>query len=254
MGEHFTRWAGPEGPAHRLRPLAPLLVALACVAIAVVLAVTQLGGRAEPKAAAQTQTETPTATATPSPTPTRSTSPTPTPTPSPSKSSAKPKPTATPKPKPTKAAATTGTPLSISVPSIGVSGKLRRTSAVSGVINPPGGVLGWVKGYNRVRPGEVGTAVVAGHVTDGGRPDVFYRLQNVGKGDKITVWDSDGKKVVYTVTATRVATKEAVSRDESVWGSNGSVKRIALITCDDENGYRSDGHRVSNFVAIAEAR
>ncbi|PRY59495.1 hypothetical protein BCF74_10985 [Knoellia remsis] len=58
----------------------------------------------------------------------------------------------------------------------------------------------------------------------------------------------------YTVTATRVATKESVSQDSRVWGANSSVRRIALITCDDDGGYRADGHRVSNFVVIAEAR
>lgn len=142
----------------------------------------------------------------------------------------------------------------MSVPSIDVSGSLRRISAVNGVVNPPSGVLGWITGYGRVRPGEVGTAVVAGHVVNGSRADVFYHLQDIDRGDKITVYDSDGKPVVYTVTATRVATKKAVSRDAAVWGKNGSVRRIALITCDDDDGFRADGHRVSNFVAVAEAR
>lgn len=53
---------------------------------------------------------------------------------------------------------------------------------------------------------------------------------------------------------TKVATKQTVTRDKAVWGANRSVRRIALITCDDDDGYRADGHRVSNFVAIAEAR
>ncbi|WP_170070161.1 hypothetical protein [Knoellia remsis] len=51
-----------------------------------------------------------------------------------------------------------------------------------------------------------------------------------------------------------MATKESVSQDSRVWGANSSVRRIALITCDDDGGYRADGHRVSNFVVIAEAR
>lgn len=95
---------------------------------------------------------------------------------------------------------------------------------------------------------------MAGHVVAGGRPDVFHRLQDIRPGAKVTVWDSSGQPVVYTVTSTRVATKSAVSRDATVWGANSSVRRIALITCDDDDGFRPDGHRVSNFVAIAEAR
>ncbi|MFW5470733.1 class F sortase [Knoellia sp. CPCC 206435] len=144
--------------------------------------------------------------------------------------------------------------MSISVPAIGVNRSMRRISAVDGVVNPPAGSVAWIRGYNRVRPGEVGTAVIAGHVVNGRRADVFYNLQNLRRGAKITVFDANGKRVVYTVTATRVATKQAVSRDAAVWGSNRSVKRIALITCDDDDGFRADGHRVSNFVAIAEAR
>ncbi|MFW5472647.1 class F sortase [Knoellia sp. CPCC 206450] len=144
--------------------------------------------------------------------------------------------------------------MSLSAPSIGVKGSLRRIEARNGVVNPPSGRITWVSGYGRVRPGEVGTAVIAGHVANGGRPDVFYRLQQIDRGDKVTVYDSDGRPVVYTVTSTRVATKSSVSRDSAVWGRNGSVRRIALITCDDDQGYRADGHRVANFVAIAEAR
>ena len=144
--------------------------------------------------------------------------------------------------------------MSFSAPTIDVQGALRRTTAVNGVVNPPSGTLAWIAGYGRVRPGEVGTAVIAGHVVNGRRADVFHDLQTIRRGDKVTVFDAAGKRVVYTVTATRVATKQAVSRDADVWGANRSVKRIALITCDDDDGYRADGHRVSNFVAIAEVR
>ncbi|GGB75828.1 hypothetical protein GCM10011314_14230 [Knoellia flava] len=145
-------------------------------------------------------------------------------------------------------------PMSLSAPSIRVSGAMKRTTARNGVVNPPSGLLTWISGYGRVRPGERGTAVIAGHVVNGKRADVFYRLQEIDRGDKVTVYDSKGKPVVYTVTATRVATKKQVSLDPVVWGGNTSVRRIALITCDDDEGFRADGHRVANFVAIAEAR
>ncbi|MFC7490033.1 MULTISPECIES: class F sortase [unclassified Knoellia] len=146
------------------------------------------------------------------------------------------------------------TPMSFSAPTIDVSGSLTRTSAVNGVVNPPAGVLAWVTGYDRVQPGEVGTAVIAGHVVDGTQDDVFANLKDIKRGAEVTVVDARGKPVVYTVTSTRVATKEEVSRDKAVWGANGSIRRIALITCDDDDGFRADGHRVANFVAIAEAR
>lgn len=253
MAEHFWKRVGSLGPARFSSAHKALAAAGAAVAVLAAVAFTWGGGEptpsAAPRATASPTASTASATPTPSPTVTRSASPTATktPKPTPTKSASR-----SPKPTPVKPRA--GAPMTLSVPSIDVSGPLRRTSAQGGVVNPPSGVLGWISGYGRVRPGEKGTAVVAGHVVAGKRADVFYNLEDIDRGDKITVYDSDGKPVVYTVTATRVATKEAVSRDKSVWGANSSVRRIALITCDDDDGYRADGHRVSNFVAIAEAR
>ena len=37
-----------------------------------------------------------------------------------------------------------------------------------------------------------------------------------------------------------------------VWGRNDDTRRIVLITCDDRLGFREDGHRTANFVAVAE--
>ena len=218
---------------------------------------------AESPETASTSASGPSASPTPSPTPsatatsTSSATDTPTPTASPSARRAavpqrKPSPVVPRTVSPPKAK--TGAPLSFSAPTIDVEGQMRRISAVNGVVNPPSGALTWISGYGRVKPGQVGTAVIAGHVVSGRRADVFHDLQEIRRGDKVTVFDANGRRVVYTVTATRVATKKAVSVDQAVWGANRSVKRIALITCDDDDGYRADGHRVSNFVAIAEVR
>ncbi|KGN32176.1 hypothetical protein N802_10890 [Knoellia sinensis KCTC 19936] len=243
MRELFERWAGPTGPAHRLRPFTPLVGAVVALALAVVLSVLHWGD-SQPSvarsAAASTDSQSSTTSA---------------PAPTASPSDRMPTKSATASPRTTTTTATVGAePMAFAASSIDVSGRLQRVRAVNGVVNPASGVLGWVSGYGRVRPGEVGTAVIAGHVVNGERPDVFYNLQDIDRGDKVTVVDAQGQPRVYTVTATRVATKEAVSRDAVVWGGNSSVRRIALITCDDDDGYRPDGHRVSNFVAIAEVR
>lgn len=227
------------------------------------LALTAGCGSDPDASAAPARTSSPSVTLSPSasvtPSATRSPTATPKATRSSPKASATPRPTAKPlpsaKPRPSaKTPSRVAAPMTFSAPSIDVSGPLKRTSAVNGVVNPPAGVLGWITGYGRVRPGEVGTGVIAGHVVDGKNPGVFVNLEDIRRGAKITVVNSRGKLVVYTVTATRVATKQAVSHDKAVWGANQSVRRIALITCDDDDGYRADGHRVSNFVAIAEAR
>lgn len=149
--------------------------------------------------------------------------------------------------------AVSGRPLTFSLPRIEVSGRLSPTTAVKGVVSPPAGALTWVKGYDRAVPGDVGTAVIAGHVFNGDKPDVFAELERVEVGDHMSVVDTRGTKVDYAVTSIRVATKKEVSHDPDVWGANDSVRRLAVITCDDEDGFRPDGHRIANLVVVAEA-
>ncbi|MEO6019794.1 MAG: class F sortase [Knoellia sp.] len=122
----------------------------------------------------------------------------------------------------------------------------------SGKVNPPGGVAMWVRGYGRVKPGNVGTAVVAGHVVASGRDDVFAHLMSVRVGNTVVVRSGSVTRT-YVVKRAAVVKKEALTHDADVWGGNTSTRRIVLITCDDELGFRSDGHRVANYVVIADA-
>jgi LPXTG-site transpeptidase (sortase) family protein len=110
----------------------------------------------------------------------------------------------------------------------------------------------WVRGFGRVAPGEVGTAVVAGHVTSGGDDDVFAELSSIRVGHEV-VLASGGVTRSYVVRRAAVVTKSNLTRDADVWGQNDSRRRIVLITCDDDLGFRSDGHRVANYVVVADA-
>ena len=121
-----------------------------------------------------------------------------------------------------------------------------------GTISPPAGQVMWFDGYGRVMPGLVGTSVVAGHVEADGRPDVFSRLPELRTGQRVRVGYRNGDVLDMKVVRTEVLDKGRLQHDPDVWGSNVSTRRVALITCDDALGFRSDGHRVANFVAIAE--
>ena len=123
-----------------------------------------------------------------------------------------------------------------------------------GTIDPPSGTVMWFKGYERVRPGAMGTAVIAGHVATGERRDAFADLADVDVGDSVEVLDPDGRRLRYTVTRAGAIDKQKVTTDQDVWGVNTTTSRLAIITCDDAFGYRNDGHRVANFVVIAERR
>lgn len=145
------------------------------------------------------------------------------------------------------------TGLRLSAPTMGLDLRLASGSVSSdGRIKPPAGIAMWVTGFGRVRPGQTGTAVVAGHVVYGGRPDVFASLNRLQPGDVVTV-DDGGRPAQYRVRRAEVVDKQALTTDADVWGVNGSARRLVLVTCDDELGFRSDGHMKANFVVVAES-
>ena len=214
------------------RPLRAVGVALLVLAVALLTWVMQRDGASVPAKAAPAATS-----SAPSITPSIAS---PTPTPSPSAT-----------PSPTKKAPSTDG-LRIRIPAIGLDHAMRGEGLGSnGTIDPdPGTVMGFT-GYERVRPGKLGTAVIAAHVATGQRADVFADLADVDVGDTVEVFE-DGKAVAYRVTRASAIDKKKVTTDQAVWGANDSRTRLAIITCDDAFGLRGDGHRVANFVVIAD--
>jgi LPXTG-site transpeptidase (sortase) family protein len=153
---------------------------------------------------------------------------------------------------PKQASSTGATGLRLRIPAIGLDRSVSgRGLSADGTINPLPGKVMWFTGYDRVRPGRTGTAVIAAHVAVGGRPDVFAALADVDVGDRVEVTEA-GRTIRYTVRSARAVDKRALTTDQAVWGANDSASRLAIITCDDAFGFRSDGHRVANLVLIAE--
>jgi LPXTG-site transpeptidase (sortase) family protein len=80
-----------------------------------------------------------------------------------------------------------------------------------------------------VPPGQPGTFGVSGHRTTYGAP--FYRLDELEKGDTITVVTRDA---IYTYTVTRTVIVKPTDTQvlDNVHGSNGKLKAtITLTTC-----------------------
>jgi LPXTG-site transpeptidase (sortase) family protein len=125
--------------------------------------------------------------------------------------------------------------------------------SAEGKIDPPPGTVMWFTGLDRVQPGSVGTSVIAGHVAIGGKADSFADLRKVNVGDTVDVVAQDGKTVAFRVVRASAIDKAKVVQDQAVWGPNTSKPRLAIVTCDDAFGFRDDGHRVANFVVIADA-
>ena len=138
------------------------------------------------------------------------------------------------------------------IPSIDLDADLHAEGLRDGKVNPPAQTVMWFEGMDRVAPGEVGTSVIAGHVVSGGGPDRFADLAQVEVGDEVAIAEADGSSATFTVVRAGVVDKDELTTDQEVWGPNSSVRRLAIITCDDAYGFRDDGHRVANYVVIAE--
>ncbi|SOC57492.1 class F sortase [Ornithinimicrobium cerasi] len=142
----------------------------------------------------------------------------------------------------------------ITIAAGGVDGALQPQGlAADGTINPGRQEIIWFTGGDRVQPGQVGTSVIAAHVTWEGQADAFVNLPSVSAGDVVTVGYTDGSSSSFTVTSTAAVDKDQLARSLSVWGPHPDRPRLAIITCDPALGYQSDGHTEANFVVIAEA-
>jgi LPXTG-site transpeptidase (sortase) family protein len=77
-------------------------------------------------------------------------------------------------------------------------------------------------------PGSAGNAVIAGHVTWGGR-GVFYNLEDLHAGDQIAVVRQDGSRLSYTVNDVFLVDARD-PQSVSVMGAT-PTETLTLITC-----------------------
>ena len=78
-------------------------------------------------------------------------------------------------------------------------------------------------------PGDVGPAVVLGHVDGDKQPGIFYKLKDLAPGDEVDVDRSDGKKLKFVVDRVTQVPKDTFPRD-AVYG-NSDKPELRLITC-----------------------
>jgi LPXTG-site transpeptidase (sortase) family protein len=123
-------------------------------------------------------------------------------------------------------------PTSLDVPSIAVHSSLvqlglnaDKTVQVPPVDQPL--QAGWYK--NSPTPGQVGPAVLLGHIDGNHQEGVFWRLHDVKKGDKVQVGRQDGSTLTFTVTKVNQIAKSSFPTD-AVYG-NTTDPELRLITC-----------------------
>jgi sortase (surface protein transpeptidase) len=142
-------------------------------------------------------------------------------------------------------------PVGLIIPAIGVHTRLIRLGLTrSGALQVPSttAVAGWYTGSPR--PGEPGSAVIAGHIDSYLGPGIFFRLIDLHRGDRVYVRRADGTLAVFTVTAVHMYAKDAFPT-QKVYGPTPDAE-LRLITCGGVFD-PARGSYLSNVVVYAEA-
>lgn len=142
-------------------------------------------------------------------------------------------------------------PVSLSIPSIGVQSRdlVDLATEADGSLEVPTDFAqpGWYS--PGAAPGQLGPAVLAGHVDSRRGPAVFYRLGELRPGARVEVGREDGTTARFVVDKV-----ERYPKDEfptvAVYSDTSHRAELRLITCggafDD-----ATGHYVDNVVAYA---
>jgi LPXTG-site transpeptidase (sortase) family protein len=122
-----------------------------------------------------------------------------------------------------------GTPTRVRVPAIGVDSALESLHLdKTGALAAPGkyGEAGWYA--DGTVPGDVGPAVIAGHIDSKAGPAIFYKLGQLKPGDLIQV-QRGGRWLDFHVISTGRYPKDAFPTAE-VYGPTPDAQ-LRLITC-----------------------
>ena len=124
---------------------------------------------------------------------------------------------------------TSGVPVRIRIPSIQVEAPVERVGLTQeGLMDAPKtpGDTGWFD--LGPRPGERGSAVIAGHRGWRTGPAVFDNLHKIRVGDEVRVTDEEGKELVFVVRDTRIY--DADEKVPEVWNKDDTA-HLNIITC-----------------------
>lgn len=139
-------------------------------------------------------------------------------------------------------------PARIEIPTIGVDAPTIDLSLAGAEPEVPVDFddTGW---YTQTRlPGEIGPAVIAGHIDSRSGPAVFARLDQLVPGDEIVVYDDRGESRTFEVVDAAQYPKGDLP--DSVFGFGTPEPELRLITCGGT--FDADaGHYRDNYVVFA---
>jgi hypothetical protein len=143
-------------------------------------------------------------------------------------------------------------PTSVSIPRIGAESSLLAVAVtVDGSISVPSVKTPMQAAWYRLSPvpGDVGPAVILGHVDGDKKPGIFYKLKDLVPGDEVDVDRSDGKKLKFVVDHLVQVPKDEFPRD-AVYG-NSTKPELRLITCGGVFDHAEHSY-VDNIVVYAD--
>jgi sortase (surface protein transpeptidase) len=159
-----------------------------------------------------------------------------------------PKEAGTPQAAAARSAAPRSAPVSLRIPAMGVSVSLSslglnadKTVQVPTKYEEPG----WFK--LGPTPGQVGSAVILGHVDDKRGPAVFFRLKSLRAGDTVDVSLTNGSVSHFVVKTVQTYSKAQFPASK-VYASHG-YSALQLVTCGGTFD-KASGHYESNVVAF----
>jgi sortase (surface protein transpeptidase) len=145
-------------------------------------------------------------------------------------------------------------PTALDIPRIGA-----RSTLVPLGLNPDGTIevppvstprqAGWYA-YGPT-PGELGPAVIVGHVDGNKQQGIFYRLKELAPGDEVSVSRRDGSTVRFVVTKVDEVAKGAFPSD-AVYGNTPDAE-LRLITCGGSFDRTAHSYRDNIIVYAAVA-
>jgi LPXTG-site transpeptidase (sortase) family protein len=142
-------------------------------------------------------------------------------------------------------------PADVVVPSIGARSTLvplglnpNRTVQVPPLSRPE--QAGWFT--KAPMPGQVGPAVILGHVNGDGKQGVFAKLAAVKVGDPVLVRRVDGSTVTFAITQVKTVPKASFPTEEVYGNTTGS--QLRLITCGGALDREAHSYE-SNVIAFA---
>jgi sortase (surface protein transpeptidase) len=144
---------------------------------------------------------------------------------------------------------TRSTPVRLTIPDIGVDTKLMDLGLLTDgslQVPPSGFPAGWYTGGPT--PGELGPAVIAGHIDHNG-PGVFFNLHQLRPGELVTVTRADGTMPTFRISRVAQYPKDQFATT-AVYG-NLNHPGLRLITCGGSFNRRT-GHYRDNIVVFAD--